>query len=61
MKLKYSTVGKAVLPSDNIAAIEFLIQKGFIATDAQGTRMIMGKELEWKPAQVFSRIGGNFG
>ncbi len=61
MNLKYSTSDKAVLPSENIAGIEFLKQNGFVENTTKGTRMIMGKELEWKPNNVYSRISGNFG
>jgi len=60
MKLKYAKVDKAVLPSDNIAGIDFLRQNGFTET-RKGTRMILGKELEWNPQKIFGRIGGNLG
>ena len=61
MKLKYSTVDKAILPSGNVIACEFLTQHGFVQTSAKGTRMILGKGLDWKPEMVYSRIGGNLG
>lgn len=61
MKVKYSKADKAVLPSDNLAAIEFLKQNGFSETNTKGTRMILGKDLNWEPKKVFSRIGGNYG
>ena len=60
MKLKYAKVDKAVLPSDNIAGIDFLQQNGFTET-RKGTRMILGKELQWNPKKIFGRIGGNLG
>ena len=60
MKLKYAKVDKAVLPSDNIAGIEFLQQNGFTET-RKGTRMILGPDLNWNPKKMFGRIGGNFG
>ena len=60
MKLKYASVDKAVLPSDNHAGIEFLQQNGFVETK-KGTRMILGKDLDWNPKKMFSRIGGNLG
>jgi len=60
MKLKYSKVDKAVLPSDNIAGVAFLQQNGFVET-RKGTRMILGKDLDWNPGKMFGRIGGNFG
>lgn len=60
MKLKYSTVDKAVLPSENTAGREFLIQNSFVQISI-GTRMILGKEIAWKPEKIYSRIGGNLG
>jgi len=60
MKLKYAKVDKAVLPSDNIAGVAFLHQNGFVET-RKGTRMILGKDLDWNPGKIFGRIGGNFG
>jgi hypothetical protein len=61
MKIKYSLVDKAVLPSDNVVGIEFLKRNGFAETDTKGTRMILGSDIDWKPDKIFSRIGGNYG
>jgi GNAT superfamily N-acetyltransferase len=61
MKVKYSKVDKAVLPSDNITGIEFLKRNGFAEADTKGTRMILGSDIDWKPKKIYSRIGGNFG
>jgi hypothetical protein len=61
MKIKYATVDKAVLPPDNFAGIEFLKQNGFVETDTKATRMILGKDINWKPEKIYSRIGGNLG
>jgi len=61
MKIKYSKVDKAVLPSENQIGIDFLTQNGFTLSETKGTRMILGKEIDWKPEKVFSRIGGNYG
>ena len=60
MNLKYSKVDKAVLPSGNIAGCDFLRQRGFIQTKI-GTRMVYGKNTDWKPTMLYSRIGGNLG
>ena len=60
MKLKYATVDKAVLPTGNIAGCQFLLQHGFIQTKI-GTRMVYGKNTDWKPTMMYSRIGGNLG
>jgi GNAT superfamily N-acetyltransferase len=61
MKVKYSQADKAVLPIDNATGTDFLKQHGFALSDTRGTRMILGKDIDWKPQQVFSRIGGNYG
>jgi len=61
MKLKYSTVNKAVIPAQNEKGIEFLQQNGFIKTDRMARRMILGKDIDWKPECFYSRIGGNYG
>ena len=61
MRFKYAKVDKAVLPSENHKAIDFLLQNGFKPTNTMGTRMILGNEIKWKPECIYSRIGGNFG
>ena len=61
MQLKYTTVDQAVLPIDNQVAIAGLLKMGFKPDDFTAIRMSYGKELAWKPNQVFSRIGGNYG
>ena len=60
MKCKYPAVNKAVLPIDNVGALEFLKQEGFSET-SRGTRMVIGKDLKWNPLKMYSRIGGNLG
>jgi len=60
MKLKYTKADKAVLPVDNLEGIAFLKQQGFTET-SKGTRMVFGKELNWQPLKIYSRISGNFG
>ena len=61
MKLKFSGAGRIVLPSENIAGIEFLKQNGYTETTTKGTRMVLGENPSWLPEKIFSRIGGNFG
>ncbi|MCK5345090.1 MAG: GNAT family N-acetyltransferase [Candidatus Heimdallarchaeota archaeon] len=61
MKIKYSKVDKAVLPGENHPGTNFLRQNGFTLSEAKGTRMILGQEIDWKPEHIYSRIGGNFG
>jgi N-acetylglutamate synthase-like GNAT family acetyltransferase len=60
MKLKYSKTDKAALPVNNIEGLEFLKQNGFVET-TQWTRMVFGKDLNWNPQKMYSRMGGNFG
>ncbi len=60
MKYKYSTVDYAVLPIENTVGLEFLKEKGFVET-TKASRMIFGKDLKWKPTNMYSRIGGNLG
>ena len=61
MKTKFCDSEKATLPSDNIAGIDFLKQNGFVESGVKGTRMILGKDIDWHPEKIFNRIGGNFG
>lgn len=61
MKLKYSTIDKAVLPAENIAGVEFLKQNGFGEPKLEGKRMILGEAIEWNPEKIYGRIGGNYG
>jgi GNAT superfamily N-acetyltransferase len=61
MKIKYSKVDKAVLPIENHTGTGFLEQNGFTLSDTRGTRMILGKDIDWKPESIYSRIGGNYG
>ncbi|MFM9949475.1 MAG: GNAT family N-acetyltransferase [Saprospiraceae bacterium] len=61
MNVKYATEDKAVIPSANIAALAFLKQHGFAETGLTAPRMVLGKDIAWKPKMIFGRIGGNFG
>jgi GNAT superfamily N-acetyltransferase len=61
MKMKYAKADKAVLPSDNITGIGFLKQNGFTEADTKGNRMVLGKDVDWQPEKIYSRIAGNFG
>lgn len=61
MKVKYSDIHKAVLPSDNTEGINFLKQNGFVKIERVGTRMVLGKDIPWDPKKLYSRIGGNLG
>ncbi len=61
MKVKFSKTERIVLPSENIAGIEFLKQNGYAETTTKGTRMVLGENPIWQPEKIYSRIGGNFG
>ena len=61
MKQKFAKADKAVIPSENTTAIQFLEQHGFQKVASNGTRMILGEDIPWKPENYYSRIGGNFG
>lgn len=61
LSLKYALNDKAVLPSENENAIQFLKENGFEESKIRGKRMIYGEELAWLANGVFSRIGGNYG
>ena len=61
MKYKYSKIDKAVLPSENKVGVKFLKVNGFAEILTKGTKMLMGKDLVWKPDMMYSRISGNFG
>lgn len=61
LKRRCAKADRAVLPADNAAGMEFLKQNGFAETGQRAARMILGRDLDWRPANIFSRIGGNFG
>ena len=62
MKAKYSKkADKAVIPSENQIGLDFLKKNGFVLSETKGKRMILGKDIDWKPECIFSRIGGNYG
>jgi len=61
MKLKYSNSDHAVIPFENSVGIDFLKQNGFVHTSKTGKRMILGKDISWKPECFFNRISGNYG
>ena len=61
MNMKYATVDTAVIPSTNQIGLAFLEQNGFTESETKGKRMIFGKEIDWKPENIFSRISGDYG
>ena len=61
MKFKYSRVEKAAIAAENLAGINCLHELGFVRMETKGKRMILGKDIAWKPEMIYSRTGGNFG
>jgi hypothetical protein len=61
MKMKYSGSDRAAIPEENKTGIDFLLKNGFKITSKKVTRMVKGKDINWIPRKIFSRIGGNFG
>jgi GNAT superfamily N-acetyltransferase len=49
-----------VVPEANRVALQFLLQNGFQET-ARTPRMILGKDVDWHPEQVYSRGAGYCG
>jgi GNAT superfamily N-acetyltransferase len=60
LRLKYAKGGPAALPAGNKAGIDFLLSQGY-AEHARGTRMRLGKKINWQADKIYSRIGGNLG
>lgn len=60
LNLKHATVERAAMPGENQIASDFLLAHGFREV-ARGTRMVLGKKINWQPAQIYGRIGGNLG
>jgi GNAT superfamily N-acetyltransferase len=61
MNVKFAIADKAALPADNKTGVDFLLKRGFADSGKKGTRMILGKDIPWKPEMIYSRIGGNMG
>lgn len=51
---------KAVLPAENKKGIELFAQHN-IPRYSKAPRMVLGKNVEWKPQYVYSRAGGFYG
>lgn len=61
MEVKYAKADRATLPIGNTTGIKFLQENGFVRRNKTGTRMVWGRDINWKPTKIYSRIGGNFG
>jgi hypothetical protein len=60
MTLRNKAHDRFTLPEQNVRAIDFLLQHQFKEYQ-RGTRMRLGKPVEWNPTKYFNRIGGNMG
>ncbi len=61
MKLKHGLkICRAVLPGVNRTGREFLEANGFEQYN-EAPRMVFGRETNWKPHMIYSRIGGFYG
>lgn len=60
MRLRNSFHSTFCLPVSNVNGIDFLTKHGFQEI-RKASRMILGKSIAWKPAKIYSRIGGNLG
>ena len=61
MELKHSLSDcKAVIPDANQEGQRFLRRNGFEEYNS-ASRMVFGKEVNWVPESVFSRVGGFYG
>ncbi|KAA0993113.1 GNAT family N-acetyltransferase [Dyadobacter aurulentus] len=60
MKLRIQMEDKAIVPQDNLLALEFLAQNNFIEYKFS-RRMFLGLKREWKADKLFNRISGQLG
>lgn len=60
MAIKHADGRKAAIPMENEQAINFLTKNGYCEF-LRGTRMRLGKKLDWQPDKIYGRIGGNLG
>lgn len=61
LKIKCFNTKNLVIPSPNLAAIEFAKKAGFELQAKTGIRMIWGKDTGFEAEKVFSRIAGKLG
>ena len=60
LRFKHSRrFSKTTIPETNKTAAEFLEKNGFKKV-LSAPRMVFGKEVDWKPESVYSRIGGHY-
>ncbi|MFC2133661.1 GNAT family N-acetyltransferase [Bacteroidota bacterium] len=60
LRYKHSRrLSKTTIPESNKTAAEFMESSGFKKV-LSAPRMVFGKEVNWKPEYVYSRIGGHY-
>lgn len=60
MKIRLSRTNKGSLPIDNKDGMRFLEENGFKEI-RRSKRMVLGRPFIWRPENLYSPIGGNFG
>lgn len=61
LKIKWSTYGETItLPAENLETIDFAQSLGF-EPFRYAAKMILGKQIDWKPQMIYNRIGGYLG
>ena len=60
LKIHISKNEMVILPSENNAAITYLLNNCF-KNAGSAKRMYLGKKLNWNAGKIFNRIGGNLG
>jgi GNAT superfamily N-acetyltransferase len=60
MKFRLKKMDHVAIPSENVAGIEFLHQNNFREFKT-AKRMRFGLKRNWKPQNIYNRIGGNLG
>jgi GNAT superfamily N-acetyltransferase len=60
MRFRGVNDGRFVIPEQNVAAADFLLRNNF-EPFLRGTRMRLGRKIDWHPEGLFNRIGGNLG
>lgn len=60
MKLRLITKDNAVFPTDNVIATEYMYQNN-LKEFKTAKRMRLGEKRNWKPSNIYNRVGGNLG
>ncbi len=60
MKKRFQKFNMASFPEKNKTAHDFMLSSGYEPI-TNPTRMYFGKQMPWKPAGLYNRVGGNIG